>query len=406
MPYECRPIRADEVDPFLEATAEAFHAEPHPEELALWRRQVEPERALAVFADGSVVATSALASFELAVPGAVVPMAGLTAVGVRPVHRGRGLVDRMISAHLRAIRDRGAEAVSALWASEAGIYGRWGFGPATSYAQLTVRSREAALHDGWPEARPRTGAPADLLDDMRRAYDAVLPRRPGLLRRRDLAWEERLGDSEHDRKGAGRLRALVVDGPGAPAGYATFAVRKQDADERPDDVVELRELVAATPEAARVLWGHLLTLSLTRSVRWPMAPEDEPLLHMLENRRAVDVRLRDGLYVRLVDVGRALAQRTYAGVVDLVLDVTDPVCPWNAGRWRLRTGSAGVTCERSEAAADLWLSATELGAAYLGGTSLAVLAAAGRVRARTQEALAAASHAFRGDRPPWAFETF
>ena len=406
MPYECRPIRADEVDAFLLATADAFHTEPHAEELALWRRQVEPERALAVFDGGAIVATSALASFELAVPGAVIPMAGVTAVGVHPVHRRRGLVDRMVRGHLRTIKERGAEAVSALWASEAGIYGRWGFGPATSCAELTIRSPEARLRDGLPDARPRAGAPADLLGDLRRAYDAVLPARAGLLRRGDLAWEESLSDFEHDRKGAGRLRALVVDGPDGPAGYATFAVRKQETDGRPDDVVELRELLAATAEAARVLWGHLLTLSLTRSVRWPMAPEDEPLLHMLENRRAVDVRLHDGLYVRLVDLPRALVERTYAGPVDVVLDVADPVCPWNAGRWRLRAGAAGVTCERSDASPDLSLTATELGAAYLGGTSLAALGAAGRVRARTPAALTAASHAFGGDHAPWAFEVF
>ena len=407
MPYECRPIRPDEVDAFLHATAEAFHAEPHAEELALWRRQVEPERTLAVFEDGAVVATSALATFEMTVPGAVVPMAGVTAVGVRPGHRRRGLVDRMVRAHLSAVKARGREAVSALWASEAGIYGRWGFGRATSYVDLTVRSPDAVLHGGAPEARPRTGTPAELRDDIRRAYDAVLPFRAGLLRRGDLAWDEALSDFEPDRKGAGRLRGLVADDQSGPAGYATYAVRKQEAGGRPDDVVEVRELVARDAGTARVLWSHLLSLSLTRSVRWPVAPEDDALPHMLADPRSVDARVHDGLYVRLVDLPRALTGRSYAAPLNLVLEVEDPVCPWNAGRWRLCTdGDGGATCVSTDAAPDLALGTTELAAAYLGGTALTVLADAGRIAVRTPDALLGASRAFRGDRAPWALEMF
>jgi predicted acetyltransferase len=404
--YEIRPIRTDEVDRFMAAFVDAFHMEPRDEHLALWRRQLEPERTLAAFAEGELVATSGLLTRELAVPGAVVPMAGVTAVAVQPVHRRRGLLDRMMRGHLAEIRERGVEAVSALWASEAGIYGRWGFGPATRIAELTVRSSEAILRDGPPEARPRTGPPGELLGDLRRAYDAALPSRAGLLARDDLAWEESLSDSEADREGAGRLRALVADEDGAPAGYATFAVRKRQAQERPDDVVELRELVASTPGAARVLWAHLLALSLTRSLHWPGAPEDEPLAHMVTDARAIETRLGDALYVRLVDVPRALAQRAYAGPLDVVLEVEDATCPWNAGRWRLRAEADGARCEATDTAPDLALTVTELGAAYLGGTPLAVLAAAGRVRARSPERLAAVSHAFQGARAPWSFESF
>jgi len=404
--YELRSVGLEEVEAFLLAAMEAFQAEPHQEDVALFRRFIEPERTLAGYLDGAIVATSALLSLRLAVPGAVIPIAGVSVVGVQPVHRRRGLLDRMMRGHLNAIRERGDEAVSALWASEAGIYRRWGFGSATRIAELTVRSAEARLWAGAPDGRPRAGTPQDLLADMRAAYELILPTRPGLLARGDPAWQERISDFEHDREGAGRLRALVADGPDGPAGYALFAVRKRDSESRPDDVVELRELMAATPDATAVLWEHLLRLALTRTVQWHVAAEDDPLVHMLTDARAVASRVSDALYIRLVDVPRALAARTYSAPVDVVLAVDDPVCPWNTGRWRLAGDPTGATCERTEAAADLELTATELGAAFLGGTTLTVLAAAGRVRERTLGALIAAARAFKAAREPWCPEEF
>jgi predicted acetyltransferase len=407
--YEIRPIGPGEVDAFLIADAEAFQSDPHPADLAAWKPLLEPERTLAAFAGDAIVATSALLTRELTVPGGTVPMAAVTMVGVHSTHRGRGLLDRMMQGHLEAAHERG-EPVAALWASEAGIYGRYGYGLATRVAELAVRSPEARLRTPAPERRPRAVEPAAARADLAAVYDAVRPGRPGLLARDGRHWDDRLWDPEHERSGAGRLRAAIQDGAGgeggAPEGYALYAVRKRETDGRPDDVVELRELVAATPEAAAALWEHLLRMSLSRSLRWELAPDDEPLPHMLTDPRAAAMRLGDGLFVRVVDVPRALAARSYSAPVDVVLEVGDARCPWNAGRWRLAGDSSGATCERTGAAPDVSLAAVDAGAAYLGGTSLAVLAAAGRAEEHTAGALAAASGAFKGVREPWCAEMF
>ena len=359
-----------------------------------------------MFAGEEIVATSGLISMRMAVPGAVVPMAGVTGVAVLPLHRRRGLLDRMMRAHLEAIRARGEESIAALWASEAGIYGRWGFGSATRAAELTIRTRDAQLLVPVPEARPQAGAPAELLDELRAVHAAVLPGRPGVIERSEARWQEAIKDFEADREGLGRLRALVFDDHGRPGGYALFAVRKRDTDGRPDDLVELRELVAATPAASAALWAHLLGLALARTVHWAGAPDDAELVHMLAEPDAVTTRVDAGLFVRLVDVPRALAERRYGAPVDLVLDVEDDVCPWNAGRWRLVGDADGARCRATGAEPDLSLGATELGAAYLGGTSLASLAAAGRVEECAPGALAAASHGFGGAVAPWCIEGF
>jgi predicted acetyltransferase len=151
-----------------------------------------------------------------------------------------------------------------------------------------------------------------------------------------------------------------------------------------------------------VLWAFLLDQDLTRSVTWEMAPVDEPLWLMLTDPRALRRRVSDGLWVRVVDVAAALSARTYATSLDVVLEVADPFCPWNEGRYRL----AGGACEPTEAEPDVALDATALGAAYLGGTTLRELAEAGRVRELRPGALDRTSAAFRGAVAPWCPEMF
>jgi predicted acetyltransferase len=89
----------------------------------------------------------------------------------------------------------------------------------------------------------------------------------------------------------------------------------------------------------------------------------------------------------------------------VVLDVRDDVCPWNAGRWRLEGSSEGATCERTDAAADLTLSASELGAVFLGGTHLSALAAARRVDEHATGAVARTDPMLATARAPWC-QTF
>jgi predicted acetyltransferase len=143
-----------------------------------------------------------------------------------------------------------------------------------------------------------------------------------------------------------------------------------------------------------------------RRVSWEFAPADEPLPHMLDNNRAATARLGDALWVRLVDAPRALRERTYSAPFDVVIELEDEVCPWNAGRFRLAWDGSGAACEPTTADADLELSAADLGAAYLGGTTLLSLARAGRVRAHDRAALWAASVGVRGALEPWCPEIF
>jgi predicted acetyltransferase len=141
-------------------------------------------------------------------------------------------------------------------------------------------------------------------------------------------------------------------------------------------------------------------------VRTDIRPTDDPLLHLLVDVRSAQARIWDGLWVRLVDVGGALSRRRYSRAVDVVLDVQDRVCAWNAGRWRLAGDRDGATCERTSGAADLALDVQALGSAYLGGQTLRALAGAGMVQEHAAGALDAASAALAWPVTPycgWVF---
>jgi predicted acetyltransferase len=397
-PVEPAPISPDEVPAFVEATYSAFHNDVLPHHMERWQRVLEPERTLVLRDRGRIVAGCGIFSRRLTIPGGETPVAAVTLVGVRPTHRRRGLLTTLMTRQLADIRER--EAVAALWASEPVIYGRFGYGMSTHGALLEVDKRTVRLRSS-PTAPVDLMPPADALDAMRAIHEQVRAKLPGMLDRDGPWWEDRLRDHESDRHGYQPLRAAVTDGA-----YALYAVKPDFGDDRPSGEIDVREVVATTPDSRAAIWGFLLGLDLTTRLRWELAPSDDPLPHMVANSQDVKMRVVDNLWVRLVDLPRALAARSYREPFEVVFEVADAVCPWNAGRWALRWDGSTATCAKTATPAGLELGAAELGAAYLGGTTLERLARAGRVSELRGGALAAASRAFQGDRAPWCPEIF
>ena len=393
---ELRPATREEFDDFGRAALSAFHQELNDADRERYGRIDEPERSLAWFDDGRIVATTGAYTRELTVPGAVVPCAAVTAVAVVATHRRRGLLTAMMRRQLEDLRERG-DPVAALWASEGLIYGRFGYGIAARAARLVARRPGARLAAPVAGEPLRAGPAGEHVEAMRAVHERVRPDRPGMLDRPGPWWRDRLNDPESARHGAQPLQAVVGED-----GYALYAVRPDSDEDGPAGEVRVRELVAATPAAHARLWAYLLDQDLTRTITWRLAPIDEPLWLALTDPRAVRMTLADSLWVRLVDVAAALTARRYARDPDVVIAVADDVCAWNTGRYRLSADG----CERTRAAADLELDVSSLAAAYLGGTTLRMLAAAGRVRELTPGAVARASAAFQGDVEPWCPEVF
>jgi predicted acetyltransferase len=365
----------------------------------------ELDRSLVADDNGLVAGHVQAFTRDLTVPGAVIPAAHVSGVGVLPTHRRRGLLTRMMHRQLHEIADAGREPVAILWASEAAIYPRFGYGPAASRLSLNIMNREVRLIAPPPEpsGRLRMADPENLLAEMSKVYEQLRPERIGWSSRDDNWWKWVLGDPKDQRDGATKRYAVVHEGSGGPTGYALWRIKDDWNGHGPSAEVQVREVVAADPETYQALWRFLLGIDLTRSVTMRLAAVEEPLLYLVDEPRRLGGTHTDALWLRVIDVPAALAARRYATDVDVVLEVTDPILTSNTGRWRLTGGPGGATCTATGDPADVTLSVTDLGAVYLGGTALSALAAAGRVRLLTGNDPAIA---FRWHRLPSPTEVF
>jgi predicted acetyltransferase len=315
--------------------------------------------------------------------GRTVPAHMVTAVTVRTDHRRRGLLRRLMAEDLTRAKQDGVP-VAALTASEASIYRRFGFGVATQERSATIETGPR-----FRLAVPATGRvvavdPAAMLelapDIFARAHRAV----PGSLGRQERYRLRAAGQWEDETGGADpALRVAVhLEGDGRPDGYAAYAFRGW---EHEPATMELRDLVAATPEAYLGLWDFLGSLDLIERIVWDEAPLDDPLGWAVEDQRVVRTgAVRDMLWLRILDVEAALGARGSAHDGELVLRVQDPL-GLAAGRFRVASAGGALRAERladgDPAEDDLALDIAELSSVYVGGVSPVTLAEAGRIRA-------------------------
>jgi predicted acetyltransferase len=401
MDIEIRPIRADEFEAYARATDAAFSGVASPEELEDDRSIAELDRRFAALEDGTIVGGASAASFQMTVPGGhTVPTAGITHVGVMPTHRRRGVNTALMRAQLEDARGRG-EPLAGLHASEGGIYRGFGFGMGTFLADLDVETSHSAFHAGFaPSGRVRLLAHDEALPRMRRVFDAAVPGRPGMLAIDDRWFTWRFAEPTPDKESP-TFYAVHETEQGEPDAYAVYKVKHDWPGEIPRNQLIVNELMAATPQATADIWRFVFDIDLVARVRATDRPADDPLLLLAVEPRHLGYSLRDGMYLRLVDVPAALEARGFAGDGGLVLEVSDMFCPWNEGRYELTVGGGETTCRPTEREPDLACTVNELGAVYLGGSTFGQLAEALRVQERTDGALAQADTMFRSAPAPW-----
>jgi predicted acetyltransferase len=371
------------------------------EQLARFTQVLPVDRMHAAFEGDTIVGGAGAFPFRMSVPGAVLPCGGVTVVGVYPTHRRRGALRAMMTAQLHDIHER-EEPIAALWASEETIYGRFGYG-------LAAWSLEAHIERSWTrfaqplERRGRTRFvdPEEAATLFPPVWTALVQQRPGVFERTKEWWElRRLRMPDEEKGNPKRFVALEIDG--RCEAYAVYRQFPQWEHGSSNARLEVLEVIGATPEATAEIWQFVLEIDWYGFAEISLLPLDHPLLLLLANPRRLKARVGDSLWVRLVDLERALSAREYAGDGSVTVQVADAVCPWNEGTWRIEAGAT----TRTSGAAELALDVSALGAASMGAVSFDQLRAAGRVEELAEGALARADALF-GWRPlPWCPEIF
>ncbi len=401
---ELRAITASELEAFTDVAVGAFGERRDPWHDRWFHQQVTPEMTIAAFEGGTVVGTSAAVPLTLTVPGKRCAAAGITAVGVLPTHRRRGLLRAMMDAQLRQAR-AAKTALAILWASEGSIYWRFGFGPATRRLRLSFEGPGMALRDETVSGPLRLVGREEALRLMPRVYERVASTRPGLVVRDEPAWESLTADDDPHLPANEAHHFFVVHGESLD-GYAIYRIRPGWSATGPRATAMVTELVGEGPGPTADLWRYLLSLDLVAKVEARQRPIDDPVLWMARDPQAIEVLLGIGIWARLLDVPRALEGRRYQQDGELVLEVSDPFIPEVGGRFLLRVRDGIGACAASDEPPDLRLGISELSCSYLGQLCLGALARAGRIEEVSLGAATRADKLLGWDPPPWCLDDF
>lgn len=345
-------------------------------------RALVPDDGAVVVRDGpDVVAMALYLDLRLTVPGgAVLPTAGLSFVAVAPTHRRRGLLRTMCTELHNRISASGYP-MAALFASEGGIYGRFGYGPATILHELTVDRRFAGFHaDASGAGTVRLVRPTEHRGAFEAIYERWRTQVPGGLLRPKVLWDGLLTERDPAER---ECYALVH-----PDGYALYRVDRTDL-----KLARVGEFRAVTADARGALWRALLGLDSMERVSILTRPDDPLPFLLTDTRLARTTWCQDGLWLRIMDVPATLEARSYAGELTTVLEVS------GAGRFALEIGDGRARCTPTDADPEMVLGRDVLGSLYLGVHRASTFAAANRLRAKDSQLVRRFDAAFVSDVP-------
>lgn len=409
---EYRSITEDEIPAFRTAYFEGFGDDANPDDTDANERlrSIQPlDRTVVALDDGDMVGT--LGDFPLLVTmpgGAQVPMAGTTEVTVRPTHRRRGILREMMRRHMQMAVDRG-EPLAGLWASESAIYGRFGFGLAAEMHRIAFDNRTVQMPTPPADVRLTQLAPERLFDVVAPFWTAqAQTNRPGFIDRAEPRWRMLEADPEEHRDDATKARNVIARRGDEVVGYVAYR-QVSKWNHVPESIIKIQAMVAADPDAHRALWHFVANIDLHPHVEFWDAPVDDPIVIQSTNPRALKRYVEDSLYVRVLDVERALTARTYEVDDELQLAIDDDA-GYATGTWRLRIvdGSAEVARIADEPAAqqaDVVMNVRELGALLLGRDASQQLTEAGLLRGEPT-AIQRLGRVLRSSRAPWCPEMF
>ncbi len=401
MPLEYRPVRIEEWPQAVGLDRAAFGDDDAPEWSDYWRDNAfEFDRSAGAFDGSQLVGQSMIYSLAMSVPGGnILPCGGVSWIAVRQTNRRQGIMRNMMRTQIDDIHERN-EPLAALWASEAPIYGQFGFGVAGYTESWEIDARRAVLRDDISSpGQVQYVAHDEAVGLFDGPFEAAMRRYPGMVRRTPGFWTRQLrGNSPPG--GLLKSHHAAYYGDSGVEGLLTYQIKDDWPDSNPDGIFELKDLIAVNDEAYAALWDFCISQDLIETITC-QRPADEPLRWMLKDRRAISARSSEEFYLRLVDVPSALNASQYDTEDTIIVEVVDEFCPWNAGKYLLDTSGGGEGCSPSGQRAEVTLDARELASLYLGGVSAHALGRSGLIDDHSGDATARLDRLFSSPVHPW-----
>lgn len=399
------PVRVAEEDlvAFARAVNRHFHESEEDDDVLPWVEAFTTGyRAWWTRVDGRVAGNLGIIETSVSVPGgAHLPVAAVTAVGVAQTMRRRGLLRALMVAALDEAVERG-EPVAALFASEAGIYGRFGFGAAVPHVSYRIERGRVRFRDPVDVRQVVATDPAAARQAWPTIHAAMRSVRGGSVARHPGLWDLSIIQDPPGWRGGASARRLV-EVPGR--GYAAYRVLDSSDGLLATGTLQLLELVATDPDAEAALWQHVLDVDLTATVEAALRPVDDALPHLVSDAYVLRAAVAEPLFLRVLDTPRTLTARRYAASGRVVLEVVDDL-GHAGGRWALEVDAGGAACEPTEAPAALRLPVESLSAVVLGGVTTSTLLAARRAEELREGAAVELDRLLAVDRSPWTTSIF
>ncbi|MFP3913300.1 MAG: GNAT family N-acetyltransferase [Actinomycetota bacterium] len=399
------PVSSDRADEYLGVMGRAFGFDSEPEDIERFNHTFEWDRAWAAYDGDRMVGTVGAFSLDMTVPGSTMACGGTTVVSVLPTHRRQGILRMMIDSHLEDVRDH-SEPIAGLWASDSGIYGRFGYGLAAREAEIEVSRDNSSFHRLAPARTPvRLIAADEAADLLPGFYDTQRRRYPGFLARSAAWWKyRRLRDRRSDRDGATAYRFAVTEENGVVTGFVQFRFKEKWTKGHGAGELKIKELLGSDPESWAGLWRFVLDHDLTSVITAYHRPLDDPLYGLLAAPRRARSVVEDSLWIRIMDIPAALEGRAYGASARAILEIRDPLTS-TTSVWEADLSPDGSRVAATDQEPQVALDLEDLGACFMGWSRFQELAAAGRLEG-DPAALADLDRAFMWHPAPWCNEVF
>jgi predicted acetyltransferase len=385
MEPEIRPARADEMESFGHVVRTGFGMQ------ADFKLDLDPAWTLCAFAEGKLATAYAAWPLTMYFSGASLPVAGITMVGTFPAYRRKNFLRKVTETHFRRLHEQGEQSITALHASMAAIYQRYGYAVVSTRNMYSIEPRylrfssQSPVSGGFYEAGDQD---IKLMADL---YQRFASKRVGYLRR---------GEDMQTARGspfnvllsmppALPPIKLIYQEKGEPLGYVIYSSIRDTVPGSPmmGQRIAIHDLVWLSASAYQAAWDLMADMDLANRIDWSKAPLDDPLPHLLLEPRKLNLTSSDDLLARIIDVERALPQRPYNGEGALTFEIVDDLCAWNRGKWRLEVSASGNEIRRTEEGPQLVMPVSTLAMLMFGQISASLAARMGRLEVNDSQAL-------------------